>query len=78
MNILHSRKGLTAVELLVILFVFAAIGALLLPALAPLHHHNGCSRQVKDATQLRGLHQGLMTFAQQHASDLIPTPSATP
>lgn len=66
------RGGFALIELLVIVAVVLIAGVvLLLPSIG----RTGCgNRQLRDWTQVRGLHQGMVTWAQSH-HDRFPLPS---
>ena len=73
MRRIGTRKGFTLLELVVCLVVAAGIALLLLPAIGGTRRHRG-ARQIKDSTQVRGVHQGLVMFAQNN-KDQYPMPS---
>jgi prepilin-type N-terminal cleavage/methylation domain-containing protein len=58
MNSRKNTKGFTLVELLVVMAIIALLLGLLLPALAKAR---ATARQVKDATQIKQCHAGLLT-----------------
>jgi prepilin-type N-terminal cleavage/methylation domain-containing protein len=58
MNSPKNTKGFTLVELLVVMAIIALLLGLLLPALAKAR---ATARQVKDATQIKQVHAGLLT-----------------
>lgn len=68
----HPRRGLTLVELLVITLVIAAVMVIFLPSTG--RTHRGGARQIKDSTQIRGVHQSLVLFAQNN-NNVYPVPS---
>jgi prepilin-type N-terminal cleavage/methylation domain-containing protein len=80
MNNLMCRKarecghncGFTIVELLVCLVVAAVIAIFLVPLLSSPTRCGG--RPIKDSTQVRGVHQGMVMFAQNN-KDRYPMPS---
>jgi competence protein ComGC len=72
MLIIQRSRGFTIVELIIVVIVLVLIVGILLPALAPRSHHGG--RQIKDSTQVRGIHQGMVLWSQEH-HDQYPMPS---
>lgn len=60
------------VELLVVIVVVIVLVLVLLPMMGRTNHHGG--RQIKDSTQVRGIHQGMVLWAQNN-SDVYPLPS---
>ena len=54
------RRGFTLIELLVVISIIALLIAILLPALGAARR---TARRMQNSTQLRGIHQGLVTFA---------------
>ncbi len=68
---LHSRRAITLIDLLVILFVLVILIGVLMPAL-------GCtrcgSRQLKDSTQVRGIVQALIVWSSS-GNGSYPLPS---
>jgi hypothetical protein len=76
----HRRAGVSRTEVIVIVVICVAVGmllllclgsAILLPALGKAR---ATARQIKDSTQVRGLHQGMVLFAQNN-NDQYPLPS---
>lgn len=68
---MRKNKGFTLIELLVVIAIIALLIGILLPALGKAR---ATARQIKDGTQVRGIHQGLVLFAQNNG-DLYPKPS---
>jgi type II secretory pathway pseudopilin PulG len=66
-----SDRAFTLIELLVIVLVLCLILAALLPSLARPRVN---SRPLKDSTQIRGIHQGMVLWAQNN-QDRYPIPS---
>ncbi len=66
----RKHRGFTLIELLVVISIIALLIGLLLPALG---QARAKARQVKCATQVRGLHQGCVGWAQDHR-DRYPIP----
>jgi len=65
------RKGFTLIELLVVIAIIALLIGILLPALGKAR---ASARQLKDSTQIRGVHQGMVLWAQNN-NDKYPFPS---
>ncbi|MEM1353836.1 MAG: prepilin-type N-terminal cleavage/methylation domain-containing protein [Planctomycetota bacterium] len=58
-----QRQAFTLIELLVVISIIALLIAILLPALSSARKS---ARQMQNSTQLRGIHQGIFTFAQDN------------
>jgi type II secretory pathway pseudopilin PulG len=64
-------RGITAIELVVVIVIAIVAVGLLLPYLNRPHGNN---RQLRDSTQIRGIHQGMVLWAQNN-QDVYPLPS---
>ncbi|MBX2852877.1 MAG: prepilin-type N-terminal cleavage/methylation domain-containing protein [Phycisphaeraceae bacterium] len=60
------QSGFTLIELLVVISIIALLIAILLPALGAARR---TARRMQNSTQLRGIHQGLVTFANSNKNN---------
>lgn len=67
---MHRKRGFTLIELLVVMAIIALLVGLLLPAL---NKARATARATKDATQIRGIHQSWLVFANEFKG-IFPTP----
>ncbi len=67
---LRTRYGFTLIELLVVIAIIALLVGLILPALG---EAQASSRRLKDASQIRGIHQAFLAFA-AGSGGRLPTP----
>jgi type II secretory pathway pseudopilin PulG len=67
-------RGFTVLELVIVIIVVVLLAAILLPGMVGGRGRRGVPRQIKDGTQVRGIHQGMVLFAQNN-NDKFPLPS---
>ena len=67
---MNRKRGFTLIELLVVIAIIALLVGLLLPALAKAKRN---AASLKDAAQLKEIHQSMLVYANEH-NDTLPTP----
>lgn len=67
----NNERGFTLVELLVVIAIIALLVGLLLPALAKAQQ---AARETKDATQIKQIHTGMLSYAAKDKSGRLPIP----
>ena len=67
---MNRKRGFTLIELLVVIAIIALLVGLLLPALAKAKRN---AASLKDAAQIKEIHQSMLVYANEH-NDTLPTP----
>ena len=67
----NHNRGFTLVELLVVIAIIALLVGLLLPALAKAQQ---AARETKDATQIKQIHTGMLSYAAKDKAGRLPLP----
>lgn len=67
----NHNRGFTLVELLVVIAIIALLVGLLLPALAKAQQ---AARETKDATQMKQIHTGMLSYAAKDKAGRLPLP----
>ena len=62
---MKPQSRISVIEIAVLVGALATVVAILLPAIASTGPHCG-GRQLKDATQIRGIHQAMVMWANEH------------
>jgi hypothetical protein len=68
------RRGMTIIEVMVVIGVVILVAALALPFIGGMRNHQHGARPLKDSTQIRGIIQACAIWAQNN-QDRYPTPS---
>lgn len=69
----RTARGFTVLELVIVIIVVVLLAAILLPGVVGGRGRPNV-RHIKDGTQIRGIHQGMVLFAQNN-NDKYPLPS---
>lgn len=68
---MNRKRGFTLIELLVVMAIIAILIGMLLPAL---NKARARAQQLRDATQIKSIHQAWLIFSEDFRRDTLPTP----
>lgn len=68
---MNRKRGFTLIELLVVMAIIAILIGMLLPAL---NQARARAQQLRDATQIKSIHQAWLIFSEDFRRDTLPTP----
>ena len=65
---MKSHRRISVIEIAVIAGALVVVIAVLMPAIATNGHHHHGGRQLKDAVQVRTIHQAMVIWAENHGN----------